>query len=166
MRWDEPKRLNWEGAESLTDEELDRTWDGQLISGELPRGISIVVFRRFPKFSVLLLHRAHQGPMYEGDWAWTPPSGARHPGEPVIEAARRELYEEAGLLLRVRATALGTPEWAVFLAEATADDRVSLVDPEHDRFVWVESEEAIRRVEPAVVKESLERTLKAVLAQQ
>jgi len=45
----------------------------------------------------LPLHRAHRGAGYAGDWAWTPPSGARLPGEPVLAGALRELKEEAGI---------------------------------------------------------------------
>jgi 8-oxo-dGTP pyrophosphatase MutT (NUDIX family) len=135
------------------------TWDGQPISRELPHGVSVVVYRRTPKWLLLLLHRAHNGADYDGDWAWTPPSGARHPGEAVHDAARRELYEEAGLSLCLQPTPLGTAEWSLYVAEAHDQDFVVLVDPEHDRYVWVTPEEAVRRVEPAVVKDSLIRAV-------
>lgn len=48
---------------------------------------------------LLLLHRKHNGSAYEGDWAWTTPSGARLPGELVHACAQRELAEETGLTL-------------------------------------------------------------------
>jgi 8-oxo-dGTP pyrophosphatase MutT (NUDIX family) len=40
--------------------------------------------------------RLHNGPDYAGACAWTPPSGARLPGEPVEDCARRELRDETG----------------------------------------------------------------------
>ena len=97
------------------------TWDGLPVSAERPHGVTVVVYRWTEQgLQVLLLHRAHRGPDYEGDWAWTPPAGARLPGEPVEACARRELREEAGLVLDVRPTACGTADWAVYVAEAAA----------------------------------------------
>ncbi len=149
----------------MTDEGMQYTWDGKPISRELPNGVSVVVFRRDPELSFLILHRSHQGKDYEGPWAWTPPSGARLPEEAVAEAARRELYEEAGLVLELEPTALGTPEWWLYIAEARMDQRVVLVDPEHDRYCWVTAEEAVRRVEPEVVRESLVRAVDFIVGQ-
>ncbi|MGH2371606.1 MAG: NUDIX domain-containing protein, partial [Chloroflexota bacterium] len=95
------------------------TWDGLPISDEVPHGATVVVFRRLTGGTeFLLLHRAHNGPAYEGDWAWTPPSGARFPGEPIAVCARRELREEAGLELDVVPADCGTPSWQVYVAEA------------------------------------------------
>jgi 8-oxo-dGTP pyrophosphatase MutT (NUDIX family) len=39
----------------------------------------------------LLLHRAHHGPDFAGDWAWTFPAGCRQPGERVYLSVLREL---------------------------------------------------------------------------
>jgi 8-oxo-dGTP pyrophosphatase MutT (NUDIX family) len=93
------------------------------------------------------LHRAHNGPEYEGDWAWTPPSGARLPGEEIEECARRELFEETGLRLEISPTALGTDGWAIFVAEAQAGCDVVL-DAEHDRSLWTSSDDAGSRCLP------------------
>ena len=79
------------------------TWDGLPISDEPPFGATVVVFRvRDDRFDVRMLHRAHHGPDYTGDWAWTPPAGARLPGELVEDCARRELRETRGSSSRWR----------------------------------------------------------------
>jgi 8-oxo-dGTP pyrophosphatase MutT (NUDIX family) len=124
------------------------TWDGLPISPESPRGVTIVVFRRRPDGpELLMLHRAQLGADYEGDWAWTPPAGARLPGEPVDVAARRELLEETGLGLQVGLTDCGDDDWSVYLAEASMDAEVTL-DDEHDRFAWLPCEIAVARCQP------------------
>lgn len=133
------------------------TWDGKPISREEPHGVSIVVYRRAGDgYQFLLLHRAYNGPNYEGDWAWTPPSGARLPGEPPAACAARELREETGLSLTPRPTALGSPQWAVYLVELNADAPITL-DAEHDRFEWVSLADALRRCRPPVVAGALRR---------
>ena len=103
----------------------------------------------------LLLHRAHRGPGYAGDWAWTPPSGARLPGEPVLLGALRELKEEAGITSAEPVPVDLSGPWAIFLAEVPAPTRVRL-DAEHDRFAWVPEAEALARCRPASVAASLE----------
>ena len=66
------------------------TWDGLPVSAEQPFGASVVVWRRNGESREwLLLHRHHHGRDYEGAWAWTPPSGARFPGEAVEDCAQR-----------------------------------------------------------------------------
>lgn len=137
------------------DTEIQRTWDGQAISPEPPYGAMVVVIRRQPEVSVLLLHRAHHGLNYEGDWAWTPPSGARQPKEPIDAAASRELREEAGLILPAKPVPCGSEDWAVYLVEAGLQDRIQLIDPEHDRFIWLSPKDALARVAPDVVRDSL-----------
>jgi 8-oxo-dGTP pyrophosphatase MutT (NUDIX family) len=133
------------------------TWDGLPISEELPHGVTVVVYRWVGgRLEVLLLHRAHRGPAYEGDWAWTPPAGSRFPGEPVEACARRELREEAGLELELRPTGCGSAAWYVCAAQAPPEAAVTVAhDPEHDRFAWVPAGEAVARCRPAVVAESL-----------
>lgn len=134
-------------------QEQSRTWDGLPIADDEPIGSSVVVRRRTVAgdVEVLLLHRAHEGPDYVGDWAWTSPAGCRQPGEPVLAAALRELAEEAGIVgAEVRPVDLAG-RWAVFVADVSADTEVDLVDPEHDRFEWVSPETALARVLPAEV---------------
>ena len=127
---------------------MRETWDGLPISPEPPYGAAIVVFRRVgDTLELLMLHRAHHGPEYEGDWAWTPPSGSRLPGEPIEACARRELLEESGLDLELEPTDCGTAEWVVFVAEAPADAQV-LLDAEHDRYAWLPCEAALSRCRP------------------
>jgi hypothetical protein len=74
------------------------TWDGEPVSRERPHGATVVVASRAPQgWRYLLLHRAHHGgPSREGDWAWTPPTGSRKPGEDLISCVTRELREEVG----------------------------------------------------------------------
>src|SRR5262245_6837178 len=74
------------------------TWDGEPVSRERPHGATVVVASRGPQgWRYLLLHRAHHGgPARTGDWAWTPPSGSRKPGEDLLACVARELREEVG----------------------------------------------------------------------
>jgi 8-oxo-dGTP pyrophosphatase MutT (NUDIX family) len=132
-----------------------KTSDGQPVSRERPYGVAIVVRRagdRGPDW--LVLHRAHNGPDYEGDWAWGPPAGARLPGEAPDECARRELAEEAGLDLPCVRTRCGSRDWSVYTAEAPPDAEVTL-SPEHDVYRWLPLEEAAGACLPASVGESL-----------
>lgn len=140
------------------------TWDGKPVSPEPPHGVTIIVHRRGPAgLEFLILHRAHNGPDYAGEWAWTPPSGARYPGEDVESCARRELAEETGLALVVSPTAFGASEWIVYTAEAAPDTAVRL-SPEHDRFEWLDPVEAARRCQPDEVAEPLRRAHGHLLA--
>ena len=132
-----------------------RTSDGQPISREPPYGAGVVVWRRRDgELEWLVLHRSHQGPAYEGDWAWGPPAGARLPGEPIEECARRELREEAGLELDIVPTTCGRAEWPLFAAEAPPDAEVVL-SSEHDAFRWLPIEQAAALCLPARVADGL-----------
>ena len=134
---------------------LKTTWDGKPISLDPPHGASIIVYRRNEgTYEFLILHRAHHGPDYEGEWAWSPPSGARFPDEPIEQCASRELAEETGLSLSFQATELGDGTWAVFFAEAGPEDQVTL-DEEHDRYQWVSLTEAVQRCTPSKVSDSI-----------
>jgi len=131
-----------------------RTWDGLPVAPDDPRGAQIVVRRPAgpdgADVEYLMLHRAVHGPGYEGDWAWTPPSGARLPGEPILAGAERELAEEAGLRgVSLHPADLSGP-WAVFAADVPPDTQVTL-DAEHDRFAWLRRDEAAHRCLPAPV---------------
>jgi 8-oxo-dGTP pyrophosphatase MutT (NUDIX family) len=137
--------------------QIERTWDGQPIALEDPRGSTVVVRRRVDeRVETLLLHRAHHGPDYAGDWAWTPPAGARLPGEPVHDAAVRELEEEAGITGAQLVPFDLSGRWAWFIVDVPDDTSVDLVDPEHDRFEWVSVDAASTRVLPAVVAAGLD----------
>lgn len=127
------------------------TWDGAPISPEAPYGATVIVYRRDRgRAEFLVLHRCIEGLAYEGDWAWTPPSGARYPGEEIDNCAARELREETGLNLPLRRTDHGTEDWIVYLAEARRTDGVQL-GAEHDRCEWVSAQEAVRRCLPEEV---------------
>ncbi len=135
-------------------ETVATTWDGLPVSKEMPFGASVAVWRdRDGRREWLVLHRAHHGPDYAGEWAWTPPSGARFPSEPVDECARRELREETGLELACMPTGERV-DWAIYVAEAPADAQVVL-DAEHDRYEWLSLEEAIERCLPEPVAATL-----------
>jgi hypothetical protein len=106
------------------------TWDGEPISREQPHGATIVVASRSPLgWRYLLLHRAHHGPDYDGDWAWTPPSGSRKPGEEVTACAIRELREETGLRERPWAVMASDVDWAIFALEIPWGTPITLMGP-------------------------------------
>lgn len=132
---------------------MARTWDGREIADEEPIGSSVCVRRPAADGGVelLLLHRAHHGPDYAGDWAWTSPAGCRQPGEGVYPAALRELAEEAGLVGLRPWLVDGSARWATFAIDVPADVVVELVDPEHDRFAWVSPDLVRGQVFPEVV---------------
>lgn len=135
---------------------------------EPPYGALILVFRIVDeRAEFLILHRAHYGPEYEGDWAWTPPSGARQPGETMERCAQRELWEEAGLRAEARPVVPpwledGVSNWCLFYAHVPTDVKVMLHDAEHDRFEWVSRDEMLARCGPAKVRESIEHGLRAL----
>jgi ADP-ribose pyrophosphatase YjhB (NUDIX family) len=131
------------------------TWDGEPVSREPPHGVTVVVAALAPAgWRCLLLHRAHHGPLWEGDWAWTPPAGSRKPGEAVAACAIRELHEETGLDASPRPVVTGDTGWAVFSLEVPWGTEIAVDGTEHDRFEWVTVAEALRRLRPAAVSES------------
>jgi 8-oxo-dGTP pyrophosphatase MutT (NUDIX family) len=142
---------------------VETTWDGLPVAQDKPWVSAVVVWRQGGEGrEFLLLHRHHQGPEHEGDWAWTSPAGARMPGEEPLAAARRELREEIGLELPLAGPLPHlTDDVALFVAEAAADAEIVL-DAEHDRYEWVRLDEAVRRCLPAIVGEGLRIADRAV----
>lgn len=134
---------------------MNTTYDGQQIAREAPFGVTVIVYRHVNEDAeFLVLHRAHNGPEYDGDWAWTPPAGARWPGESPDDCAQRELFEETGLSLVVRRLNSGDSDWSLYCAEASSDASVSL-DEEHDRYDWVSLDAACSRCAPERVAAQL-----------
>ena len=127
------------------------TWDGEPVSRDRPRGATTVVASRAPEgWRYLLLHRAHHGgPSREGDWAWTPPTGSRKPGEDLSACVARELREEVGWRACPRPVVTDDVDWAVFALEVPWGTEVVVDGEEHDRFEWVSFAEARRRCRPA-----------------
>lgn len=134
---------------------MEKTWDGLPVSREKPYGATVVVYRRVgDRYLYLILHRKHEGPDYEGDWAWGPPAGCRLPGEPIDDCACRELWEETGLRLPLSDAGYGSEDWRVYMAEAPAGAIVTL-SPEHDRYLWLPAEEAAARCLPPLVADQI-----------
>ncbi len=141
---------------------FSRTWDGLPVAEEPPFGAMVVVFRRVGKnIELLVLHRRAAGPPeYDGDWAWTPPSGGRHPGEAIDTCASRELAEEAGLDLECLRVDHGL-DWAIYVAETPSDATVTL-DAEHDECQWLDPEQALEVCRPIAVRDKLAIAIEAI----
>jgi len=143
---------------------MQTTWDGWPVATEPPIGATVAVWReRDGVRGWLVLHRGHHGPDYAGDWAWTPPAGARFPGEEIDACGRRELLEETGLVLPVEPVDVAR-EWALYVARAPADASITL-DGEHDRFAWLPLDEACARCLPAVVAAGLRSIAQSSLSE-
>jgi 8-oxo-dGTP pyrophosphatase MutT (NUDIX family) len=143
-----------------------QTWDGEPVSREAPFGITVVVFRQAASGTeFLLLHRNGEGPAYEGDWAWRPPSGARYPGEDLDVCAARELLEETGLTVPFAPVETDTPEWRTFVAEIDPDVEIVL-SAEHDRYIWVGLGNLTDGVAPEIVRGQLRAAASTVLPGQ
>ena len=143
------------------EEDTARTWDGLPVAQTPPFGATIVVYRRQEDgVDLLVLHRSQKG--FDEEWAWTPPSGARQPGETIDDCARRELFEEAGLALALLRTDCEGETWVVFLARAPEDTDVSLNDPEHDQYAWLPPSVALARCSPDIVRTALARAIERI----
>ena len=130
------------------------------MSTDPPFDAVIVVYRRIlERIDYLVLHRAHNGPEYEGDWAWGPPGGCREPGETIDDCARRELQEETGLDLALRRVHHGDLDWAVYLAQAPASASIAL-SSEHDRWLWLPARAALAQVSPAIITSELRSAIR------
>ncbi|HEY7421338.1 MAG TPA: NUDIX domain-containing protein [Gaiellaceae bacterium] len=141
---------------------MERTWDGLPVARERPFACCVVVWRRAAGGrEFLALHRAHFGPGFVGDWAWTPPAGARQPGEDADDAAARELREETGLELPLAHVDSPNPDVAYYVAEVVPDAEV-VIDAEHDAHRWLSLDAAAALCLPATVAEGL-RAAAAVL---
>ena len=134
---------------------METTWDGLPVARERPYASCVVVWRAGrPEHEFLVLHRAHFGPDFGGDWAWTPPSGARQPGESPDDAAARELREETGLELPFTRVDSPDPDVALYVAEAPREAEIVL-DAEHDRHRWLPLEAAAELCLPVTVAAGL-----------
>ena len=150
-------RAEWfNGTAPFKDHPRDR-----IMAGDAPYGATIVVYRHVPELELLLLHRAVRGAEYEGDWAWTPPAGARFPAEPIDECAARELHEETGIDAWPTAVEPEDDGWLVYALEVAVNADVRL-DDEHDRYEWVTPANALTRCRPAVVASGISAAIRSI----
>lgn len=141
---------------------MEQTWDGQPVAALPPFGAAIVVSRwQSEALQVLVLHRAHQGENFEGEWAWTPPSGARRPGEAIAACARRELLEETGLALEPALVRGEDAEWWVY-GVLLEEEQPIVLSAEHDRYRWLPPQEAMALCTPAVVAEGIRQATRII----
>ncbi len=146
--------------------DLDQTAHAPALPPAPPYGAAVVVYRRAgADTEFLVLHRSPRDPDFAAEWAWGPPSGGRHPGEPLDRCAARELCEETGLRLPVRRTEAGAPDWAVYLAEAPRGAGVAL-SAEHDEYRWLPLAQALALATPAVVRAGLLRAAQEIPAER
>ncbi len=132
------------------------TYDGLPVSRERPHGATVVVASASPDgWRYLMLHRAHHGRDFEGEWAWTPPAGARLPSEDIAACAARELEEESGLRDTPKPVLVEDVDWAVFELVVPWGTAVAVDGVEHDRYEWVTLQEACSRCLPVIVADSL-----------
>jgi dihydroneopterin triphosphate diphosphatase len=125
-------------------------------------GAAVAVWRRTEDgVEWLVLHRAHFGPGFAGDWAWGSPGGGCEEGEIAADCARRELREETGLDAECAPTTCGEVASrelgvvvALFHAEVPADAEVVL-SSEHDEYRWLPLDEARALCLPAYVGDQL-----------
>src|SRR5215218_6600426 len=133
---------------------MEATWDGVPVAREPPSACCVVVWREVEDGrEFLLLHRlAPGGADYDGEWAWTPPSGARQPGEAPEAAAARELAEETGITLPLTPApdAAVSHDVGLYVVQVSPDTAVVL-DDEHDRFLWLSLEDALPKCLPTAV---------------
>lgn len=131
---------------------LLRRPDRLFVAPEPPYAAAVIVHRRRgERTEFLILHSSSCPPAFEGDWAWSPPTGERLPGESVEACARREVEEETGLQPSLRALRCDE-DCAWFAAEVEPDARIALSE-EHDRFEWVDGDTARLRCRPSFMGE-------------
>jgi 8-oxo-dGTP diphosphatase len=126
--------------------------------------VDVVVLTGAPARSVLLVERAH--PPFAGEWAL--PGGFVEAGEPIADAAPRELAEETGLdagplrLLGVYDTPGRDPRgWTIsiaYLARVETEVAVSAADDARDAR-WFQTETLPRLAfdHAAIIRDALER---------
>ena len=106
---------------------------------------SAAVVALCPRGKMLVLRRGPTDPWAPGKWCL--PGGGAESHETLEQAARREAFEEAGLLMgRLQPLVrVPTPHGSVqvFIGLST-DGRAMLLDDEHDRMAWVTAREALR----------------------
>jgi len=136
---------------------VETTWDGLPVSREAPFAVCVVVWRfgrRGREF--LVLHRlAPGGRDYEGDWAWTPPSGARLPGEEPAARRGASCGRRRGSFCRSRRSPLRRPKRSPSTWPSAPPGDGVVLDAEHDRFEWLALDDALVRCQPEVVGRGL-----------
>jgi len=87
----------------------------------------------------LLLLRGHTAP-----WApckWGLPGGLIEKRETPVQALKREVYEEAGIVPPYSLEGLGVRGGSIFYEIGVATPKVALLDGEHERYMWANFED-------------------------
>lgn len=132
---------------------ITKTWDSLDVSKYPPYGVGIVVYKiKAGSISYLLLRRSWKN---QGDnWEWGPPGGARLPGEKVEDCMKRELYEETGLKRSAVLTEVGDKTWFIYSLQIEESKNI-ILSREHDQFIWVPLEKAIKKCSPELIKQQI-----------
>ena len=125
-------------------EEATRALTGDALN--IPRAAGVALTR--PDGKTLFLRRSRQAQDAPDTWAF--PGGMIEPGETPEEAARREFFEETGVLLDCPLAPMGAVDGFVTFVAVTLTDPPVTLNEEHSEYVWASQDKAPQPLHPAV----------------